>query len=110
MIKLDLNNIDDLAKVGLLLANDIFPIQGTNYINENGTKEQYAYFSDEAIKHLNNYEDKPEYRAAYLMAVFIIESRKQVPLMVHKLPNEKEIIVPVNTDKNRMKEILNLIQ
>lgn len=110
MIKLDLNNIEDLAKIGVLLANDIFPTQGTNYINEDGTKEQYAYFTDEATKHLNNYEDKPEYKAAYLMAVFIIEARKQVPLMVHKLPNEKEIIIPVNTDKNRMKEILNLVQ
>lgn len=54
-----------------------------------------------------NLENLPEYRAAYLMAVFIQEARKQVPLVVHKLPNEKEVMLPADMKKS---DVLNLMR
>jgi hypothetical protein len=59
---------------------------------------------------LKNVEELPEYKSAYLMAVFILEAKKQIPLMVHKLPNDKEIILPADTKQNEVKELLNKIQ
>lgn len=109
MVKFDLNNVDDLALIGVLLSKDIYPTQGTNYINSEGKREHYAFYNDEVKNILKNVEETSEYKAAYLMAVFILEAKKQVPLMVHKLPNDKEIILPANTDKNEVKNILNKI-
>lgn len=106
MLKFDLQNTEDLAKIGVLLANDIYPSQGSNYILEDGTREHYAYFTDNAKHYLTNCENFKEYKAAYLMAVFIEEARKQAPLVVHKLSNGKEIYIPANTPKNEVLEIL----
>ena len=106
MLECDLQKIEDLAIVGVLLSKDIYPKQGCNYITHEGKREQYAYFDDEAIQHLQNVEETPEYKAAYLMAVFIDEARKQVPLLVHKLPNKKEVMIPANMKKNEVLELI----
>lgn len=106
MIKLDLTKIEDIAKCGVLLSNDVFPIKGSNYIRDDGTREHYALFADEAKNILINVENTKEYVAAYLLAVFIEEARKQVPLVQHKLPNDKEILIPADMPKN---EILRII-
>jgi hypothetical protein len=47
MVKFDLQKIDDLAYIGVLLSKDIYPKQGCNYITDDGTREQYAYYDDE---------------------------------------------------------------
>ena len=107
MLKLDLNNTHELACVGVLLSNNVFPRQGSNYILADGTKEQLAFFDDDARKYLEKVEYTKEYKAAYLMAVFMIEHKKQVPLMVHKLPNDKEILIPANTPKEEVKNLIN---
>ena len=91
MIKFDLTKTDDLAKIGVLLANGIYPSQGSNYILPDGTREHYAYFSDNAQHYLTNCENLKEFKSAYLMAVFVEEARKEPPLIVHKLPNGNEI-------------------
>jgi hypothetical protein len=106
MIKLDLTKIEDIAKCGVLLSNDVFPIKGSNYIRDDGTREHYALFADEAKNILINVENTKEYVAAYLLAVFIEEARKQVPLVQHKLPNDKEILIPADMPRN---EILRII-
>lgn len=109
MIKLDLQNTEDLAKVGVLLSNNIFPIQGSNYITADGKREHYAFFADKAKSYLKNAENTKEYKAAYLMAVFIDEARKEVPMVVHKLPNDKEILIPANIKKEELRNILSKI-
>jgi hypothetical protein len=40
------------------------------------------------------------------MAVFIDEARKQPPLIVHKLANNKEVMLPANMSRE---EVLNVI-
>jgi hypothetical protein len=55
---------------------------------------------------LKNIENCREYKAAYLMAVFIEEARKEVPLICHELPNGKEIMVAADTPKEQVKEII----
>lgn len=102
MIKLDLTKIEDIAKCGVLISNDEFPIKGSNYIRHDGTREHYALFSEDAKKYLVNVEDSKEYKAAYLLSVFIEESRKQVPLIQHHLPNDKEILIPANMPKHEI--------
>lgn len=106
MIKFDLNETHDLACVGVLLANNQYPKQGSNYILSDGSKEQLCFFDDNARHYLNNIENTKEYKAAYLMAVFIEETRKQIPLICHKLPNGKEIMVAANTPKDQVKTII----
>lgn len=109
MIKFDLHKTEDLALVGVLLARGVFPVQGCNYITQDGKREQFAYFEESAREKIQtvNLENLPEYRAAYLMAVFIQEARKQVPLVVHKLPNEKEVMLPADMKKS---DVLNLMR
>lgn len=107
MLKLDLTQTHDLACVGVLLANGQYPKQGTNYILADGTKEQLVYFDDNAKYYLKNIENTKEYQAAYLMAVFIDEQRKQVPLICHQLPNGKEILIPANTPKDEARNLIN---
>lgn len=102
MIKLDLTKIEDIAKCGVLLSNEQFPIKGSNYIREDGTREHFALFSDDAKRYLVNVEESKEYKAAYLLAVFIDEARKQVPLIQHRLPNDKEILIPADMPKNEI--------
>ncbi len=109
MIKLDLTKTEDIAKCGVLLSNDLFPIKGSNYIREDGTREHYALFANDAKKHLINVEDTKEYKAAYLLAVFIEEARKQVPLIQHKLPNDKEILIPADMPKNEILRTLSKV-
>lgn len=106
MIKLDLTKTEDIAKCGVLLSNGQFPIKGSNYVRMDGTREHYALFADNAKKYLINVEETKEYKSAYLLAVFIDEVRKQVPLVQHKLPNDKEILIPADMPKN---EILRII-
>ena len=106
MVKFDLQRTEDLALIGVLLSKELYPKQGCNYITHEGTREHYAYYDDEVKKHLVNVEETPEYKAAYLMAVFIDEARKQKPLVIHKLPNQKEIMIPADMNKE---ELLNLI-
>jgi hypothetical protein len=106
MLKFDLQNVEDLALIGVLLSKDQYPTQGSNYITNDGKREHYAYYGDEVKELLKDVEDTPEYKAAYLMAVFVDEARKQVPLVVHKLPNNKEVMIPANMKKN---EVLDLI-
>ena len=43
------------------------------------------------------------------MAVFIDEARKEVPMVVHKLPNDKEILIPANIKKEELRNILSRI-
>ncbi|MBE6314908.1 MAG: hypothetical protein E7079_08170 [Bacteroidales bacterium] len=102
MIKLDLTKIEDIAKCGVLLSNDQFPLKGSNYIREDGTREHYALFADEAKNFLINVDETKEYKAAYLLAMFIDEARKQVPLIQHRLPNDKEILIPANMPKHEI--------
>lgn len=102
MIKLDLTKIEDIAKCGVLLSNEQFPTKGSNYIREDGTREHYALFPDDAKKYLINVEETKEYKSAYLLAVFIEEARNQVPLIQHKLPNDKEILIPANMPKHEI--------
>lgn len=109
MLKFDLQNTEDLAKIGVLLANGKYPIQGTNYIREDGTREHFAFYSDEVRHYLKNLDNLPEYKSAYLMAVFIEESRKQVPLIEHTLPNDRKILLPANTPKHELLDILNRV-
>lgn len=109
MVKFDLQKIDDLALIGVLLSKDLYPIQGSNYITNDGKREHYAYFDDEVKKHLIGVEETSEYKAAYLMAVFVDEARKQVPIVVHKLPNNKEIMIPANMKKNEVMNLINKI-
>lgn len=109
MIKLDLQNTEDLARVGFLLSNDIYPTQGTNYITADGKREHFAFFPDKAKPYLKNSENTKEYKAAYLMAVFIEEARKEVPLVVHKLPNDKEILIPADINREELRNILSRI-
>ena len=106
MIRFDLQKIEDLALIGVLLSKDIYPVQGSNYITHDGKREHYAYFEDTAKKELLNAEETPQYKAAYLMAVFVDEARKQVPLVVHKLPNDKEVMIPANMKKNEILELM----
>lgn len=106
MIKFDLTKTHDLACIGVLIANNIYPKQGTNYILPDGTKEQLAYFDDTAKHYLNNIENSKEYKAAYLLSVFIEEARKQVPLICHTLPNGKELMIPANTPKDEVKDLI----
>ena len=107
MVKFDLQKIEDLALIGVLLSKDIYPKQGCNYITHEGSREHYAYFEDDVKQHLANVEDTPEYKAAYLMAVFVDEARKQVPLVVHKLPNKKEVMLPANISKQEVLALIN---
>lgn len=109
MVKFDLQKIEDLALVGVLLSKELYPVQGSNYITHDGKREHFAYYENEVKQHLQNVEDTPEYKAAYLMAVFIEEARKQVPLVVHKLPNNKELIVPANMSKTELLELLSKV-
>lgn len=109
MIKLDLTKIEDIAKCGVLLSNDQFPIKGSNYIREDGTREHYALFADEAKNFLNNVDETNEYKAAYLLAVFIEESRNQVPLIQHRLPNDKEILIPANMPKHEILRTISML-
>jgi hypothetical protein len=109
MIKFNLQNVEDLATIGVLLSKDKYPSQGSNYITADGTREHYAYYNDEVKPLLQGVEDTSEYRAAYLMAVFILEAKKQVPLVVHKLPNDKEIMIPANTKKEEVIKIIEKI-
>ena len=106
MIKLDLSNLDDVAIAGCLLSYGIYPIQGSNFITADGKREHFAFFPDTAKPYLKDIEETKEYRAAYLTSVFIDESRKQVPLVAHKLSNEKEIIVPANYSKEQILELI----
>lgn len=106
MVKFDLQNIEDLALIGVLLSKNQYPKQGTNYIMKDGTREQYAYYDDQVKELLEGVEETEAYCAAYLMAVFIEEARKQVPLVVHELPNKKEVMIPANMKRN---EVLDLI-
>ena len=106
MVKLDLSNIEDVAMAGVLLSHDIYPIQGSNFITADGKREHFAFFPDTAKPYLKNVENTREYRAAYLTSVFIDESRKQVPLVAHKLSNDKEIIVPANYNKQQILELI----
>lgn len=109
MVKFDLQKIEDLALIGVLLSKDIYPKQGCNYITHEGKREQYAYFDDGVKQELLGAEETAEYKAAYLMAVFVDEARKQIPLIVHKLPNDKEIMLPANMKRNEVLDIMNKI-
>lgn len=109
MIKFDLQKIEDLALVGVLLSKNIFPTQGSNYITEDGKREHYAYYEDVHKQALIGADETPEYKAAYLMAVFVEEARKQIPLVVHKLPNNKEVMLPANMKKEEILELMNKI-
>lgn len=109
MIKLDLTKIEDIAKCGVLLSHDQFPTGGSNYIREDGSREHYALFSDDANQLLFNVEESKEFKAAYLLAVFIEEARRQAPLVEHKLPNGKVILVPANMSRNEILEIINKV-
>lgn len=109
MVKFDLQKIEDLALIGVLLSKDIYPKQGCNYITHEGKREHFAYFDDDVKQHLAQVEDTPEYKAAYLMAVFVDEARKQVPLVVHKLPNKKEVMLPANMSKQEVMELINKV-
>ena len=97
-----------MALVGVLLARDIFPVQGCNYITQDGKREHYAFFDDSAMIPIQgeNVESLPEYKAAYLMAVFMDESRKQAPLVVHRLPNDREVMIPANMKKSDVLELM----
>ena len=106
MIKFDLHKVEDLALIGVLLSRNIYPIQGSNYINNEGKREQFAYYQDSIKKELNGAEDTPEYKSAYLMAVFITQARKQVPLVVHTLPNKKQIIIPADMKKEQIQDLI----
>lgn len=106
MVKFDLTKTHDLAMVGVLLANGKYPKHGTNYILTDGTKQNYCYFDDDCKPYLKSIENTREYASAYLMAVFIEEAKKQVPLICHELPNGKEIMVPADTPKQEVKEII----
>ena len=109
MVKFDLTKTEDLASVGMLLSNGIYPTSGTNYIKADNSREFYAYFPDSCKAYLKNRENTKEYKAAYLMAVFIDEANKQVPLVQHVLPNKKEILIPADMPKDELKKlILNL--
>lgn len=105
MISFDLQKVEDLAKIGVLLANGKYPIQGTNYIREDGTREHFAFYNDEVKHYLTNLDNLPEYKSAYLMAVFMDEARKQVPLVEHTLPNEQKILIAANTPKEELLKI-----
>lgn len=109
MIKLDLTKTEDIAKCGVLLSNDQFPLKGSNYIREDGTREHYALFADEAKNFLINVDETKEYKAAYLLAVFIDEARKQVPLIQHRLPNDKEILIPANMPKQEILRTISML-
>lgn len=109
MIKLDLTKIEDIARCGVLLSHEQFPTGGANYVRDNGEREHFALFSDDAQKYLINVEETKEYKAAYLLAVFIEESRKQAPLIQHKLPNDKEILIPANMPKNEILRIVSML-
>lgn len=106
MVKFDLQKTHDLACVGVLLANGHYPKQGTNYILADGTRQHFCYFDDSTRCYLKNIENCREYASAYLMAVFIEEARKEVPLICHELPNGKEIMVAANTPKEEVKDII----
>ena len=107
MVKFDLQKIEDLAVIGVLLSKGINPIQGSNYITTDGTREHYAFYSDEVKHFLNGITDTEEYKVAYLTALFTVEARKQVPLVQHKLHNDTEVLIPANLKKNEVIEILN---
>ncbi len=109
MLKFDLQKTEDLAVIGVLLSKDRYPTQGSNYITNEGKREHYAYYEDEVKQFLNGIEDTPEYKAAYLMAVFVDEARKQVPLVVHKLPNNKEVMIPANYSKEQVLDLISKI-
>ena len=109
MIKLDIQKTEDLALIGVLLSKGIYPVQGCNYINKQGKREQFAYYQDSARKELLGAEDSAEYKSAYLMAVFINQARKQVPLVVHTLPNKKQIIIPADMKKEQIQELIRKI-
>lgn len=109
MIKFDLQKIEDLALVGVLLSKEIYPVQGCNYITKEGKREQYAYFDNNAKDALERAEEAAEFKAAYLMAVFIDEARKQVPLVVHTLSNNKEIMVPADMQRSELINLMNRI-
>lgn len=109
MIKFDLQKIEDLALIGVLLSKEIYPIKGCNYITNEGKREHFAFYDDEVKKLLQGAEETTEYKAAYLMAVFMDEARKQVPLVVHKLPNGKEVMIPANTPKEEVIKLLKKI-
>jgi hypothetical protein len=106
MLKFDLQKTEDLALIGVLLSKEKYPSQGSNYILKDGSREHLAYYEDDVKELLKNAENTPEYKAAYLMAVFVTEALKQVPLIVHQLPNDKEIMLPANTPKNDVIELL----
>lgn len=106
MVKFDLQKVEDLALIGVLLSKEIYPIKGCNYVTHEGKREHYAYYDDDVKKHLQGAEDSTEYKSAYLMAVFIDEARKQVPLIIHKLPNNKEVMIPANTPKEEIVQLL----
>lgn len=109
MIKLDLTKIEDIARCGVLLSHEQFPTGGANYIREDGAREHFALFSDDAKKHLIDVEETNEYKAAYLLAVFIEESRKQPPLIQHRLPNDKELLIPANMPKEEILRIISMV-
>lgn len=106
MVKFDLTKTEDLASVGMLLSNGIYPSSGTNYIKADDSREFFAFFPDTCKPYLKNRENSKEYKAAYLMAVFIDEANKQVPLVQHILPNDKEILIPADTSKDELKKII----
>lgn len=109
MLKFDLQKVEDLALIGVLLSKDQYPKQGCNYITNDGKREHYAYYDEEVKNLLKGVEDSPEYKAAYLMAVFVDEARKQVPLVVHKLPNNKEVMIPANYKKEQVLDLISKI-
>lgn len=109
MVKFDLKKIEDLAYIGVLLSKDIYPTQGCNYITDDGTREQYAYYDDEVKKLLVDVQNTPQYKAAYLMAVFIDEARKQPPLIVHKLANNKQVMLPANMSREEVLKVISKI-